>query len=82
MKIQQEEGWVSNAYRKKEERPAYAVEMPKKAGESLWMITVITPDDDIRKGSIAIVPDKGNSDSRFGVAVRVGGKTYRFEYEL
>ena len=56
--------------------------MPKKAGESLWMITVITPDDDIRKGSIAIVPDKENSDSRFGVAVRVGGKTYRFEYEL
>ncbi len=33
VKIQQEEGWVSNAYRKKEERPAYAVEMPKKAGD-------------------------------------------------
>ena len=82
VKIQQEEGWVSNAYRKKEERPAYAVEMAKKAGESLWLITVITPDDEARKGSIAIVPDKENSDSRFGVAVRVGGKTYRFEYEL
>lgn len=32
VQIREEEGWVSTAYRKKEERPAYAVEAPKTAG--------------------------------------------------
>ncbi|WP_417015694.1 heparin-sulfate lyase HepC [Alistipes sp.] len=80
--IQQEEGWVSNAYRKKTERPAYAVEMEKQAGEELWIVTVIAPEDDERRGSIAIVPDRNSTADRFQVAVRVGGRTYTFKYEL
>ncbi len=80
--IQQEEGWVSNAYRKKTERPAYAVEMEKQAGEELWIVTVIAPEDDERRGSIAIVPNRNSTADRFQVAVRVGGRTYTFKYEL
>ena len=80
--IQQEEGWVSNAYRKKEQRPAYAVEMEKQPGEELWIVTVIAPEDDERRGSIAIVPDRNSTADRFQVAVRVGGRTYTFKYEL
>ena len=82
LRIQQEEGWVSSAYRKKEQRPAYAVEMEKAAGEELWVVTVITPEDPERSGSIAIVPDRSSTADRFQVAVRVGARTYDFRYEL
>lgn len=44
VQIREEEGWVSTAYRKKEERPAYAVEAQKTAGGELLFITVIAPD--------------------------------------
>ena len=82
VRIQQEEGWVSNAYRKKEERPAYAVEMPKETGEEIWIVSVIAPEDKERKGSIAIVPDPANTGDRFRAALRVGGKTYDLKYDL
>lgn len=82
LRIQQEEGWVSNAYRKKSERPAYAVEMEKTPGEELWIVTVIAPEEEQSKGSIAIVPDSNSTADRFHVAVRVGARTYDLHYEL
>ncbi len=82
LRIQQEEGWVSSAYRKKEQRPAYAVELEKQTGEKIWVVTVIAPEDQQRSGSIAIVPDRSSTADRFHVAIRVGARTYDFRYEL
>lgn len=82
VQIREEEGWVSTAYRKKEERPAYAVEASKAANQDLLFITVIAPDTPEYKGSIAIVPEKGPVSSTLRFAVRVGAKTYNLGYEL
>lgn len=82
VQIREEEGWVSTAYRKKEERPAYAVEAPKTAGGELLFITVIAPDEAPFQGSIAIVPQKAPVGDTFRFAVRVGAKTYDLGYEL
>ena len=82
VQIREEEGWVSTAYRKKEERPAYAVEAPKTAGGELLFITVIAPDEAPFQGSIAIVPQKAPMGDTFRFAVRVGAKTYDLGYEL
>ena len=71
VQIREEEGWVSTAYRKKEERPAYAVEAPKTAGGEAPF-----------QGSIAIVPQKAPMGDTFRFAVRVGAKTYDLGYEL
>ena len=82
VQIREEEGWVSTAYRKKEERPAYAVEASKAANQDLLFITVIAPDTPEYKGSIAIVPEKGPVSGTLRFAVRVGAKTYNLGYEL
>lgn len=82
VQIREEEGWVSTAYRKKEERPAYAVEAQKDAGGEMLFVTVIAPDEAPFQGSIAIVPEKAPVGDTLRFAVRVGAKTYELGYEL
>ena len=82
VQIREEEGWVSTAYRKKEERPAYAVEAQKPAGGEVLFVTVIAPDEAPFQGSIAIVPGKAPVGDTLRFAVRVGAKTYDLGYEL
>lgn len=81
-RIADEEGWVSYAYRKKSERPAYVVETDKTDDTPLLFITVIAPDDEAHRGSIAIVPQGTTVADKLDFAVRVGAKTYSLGYEL
>ncbi|MEG1622531.1 MAG: heparinase II/III family protein [Alistipes sp.] len=80
--IMMEEGWVSTAYRKKEERPAYAVQVQKEQSEGLIFITVIAPDNNTYKGSIAIVPEDTQFDDTLRFSIRVGAHTYHLGYNL
>lgn len=82
VQIREEEGWVSTAYRKKEERPAYAVEAQKDAGGEMLFVTVIAPDEAPFQGSIAIVPEKAPAGDTLRFVVRVSAKTYELGYEL
>ena len=81
-RIVPQEGWVSYAYRQKEERPAYSVEARKAADGDVLFITVVAPDDEAHAGSIAVVPDAASTADRFSAAVRIGGKNYTLKYEL
>jgi heparan-sulfate lyase len=80
--IEMEEGWYSTAYRKKQERPTYAVKCQKGDNESLLFVTVIAPDNDTYKGSIAIVANDTKVDNSLSFDIRVGSKVYRLGYEL
>ena len=80
--LTREEGWVSYAYRKKTERPAYAVEAHKPAGGELLFVTIITPDDEAHKGSIAIVPGDTTMGDSLKFSIRVGAGTHELGYEL
>ena len=82
MKIEKEEGWTSDAYRKKTERPAYVVKTVKGDRPSVLFVTVIAPDNDAYKGSIAIVANDTEVDDKLEFDVRVGAKTYHVDYEL
>lgn len=82
MKIEKEEGWTSDAYRKKTERPAYVVKTVKGDRPSVLFVTVIAPDNDAYKGSIAIVANDTEVDDKLEFDVRVGAKTYHVGYEL
>lgn len=82
-RITEEEGWVSYSYRKKQERPAYAVEAQKASGEELLFVTVVAPEDTrALHGSIAVVPETTAFTDTLSLNVRIGGKTYRLGYEL
>lgn len=80
--IAKEEGWVSYAYREREERPSYAVEAAKADAQDMIFITVITPDDQAHRGSIAIVSKDASMGGKLAFAVRVGAKVYELGYEL
>lgn len=80
--IEMEEGWYSTAYRKKQERPTYAVKCQKGDNESLLFVTVIAPDNDTYKGSIAIVANDTKFDNSLSFDIRVGSKVYQLGYEL
>lgn len=81
-RIADEEGWVSYAYREKAERPAYVVETDKTDDAPLLFITVIAPDDEAHRGSIAVVPQETAVTGKLAFDVRVGAKTYSLGYEL
>lgn len=80
--IELEEGWTSTEYRKKEKRPAYVVKSAKTDAGGVLFVTVIAPDDDNYKGSIAIVAEDTAMDDTLQFDLRVGAKTYRVGYEL
>lgn len=80
--ITREEGWVSYAYREREERPAYAVEAVKSDAQDMLFITVIAPNDEAHRGSIAIVSKDAAMGDKLSFAVRVGSKVYELSYEL
>ncbi|WP_418983578.1 heparinase II/III family protein [Alistipes sp.] len=80
--IVMQEGWVSYAYREREERPAYAVEAAKNDGGDMLFITVIAPDDEAHRGSVAIVSKDATLGDSLSFAVRVGAKVYEPEYTL
>jgi len=81
-KIEMEEGWTSKEYRKKEERPAYVVKSAKTDNGGMLFVTVISPDDDVYKGSIAIVAKDAVMDGSLQFDLRVGAKTFHVGYEL
>ena len=49
---------------------------------SVLFVTVIAPDNDAYKGSIAIVANDTEVDDKLEFDVRVGAKTYHVGYEL
>ena len=81
-KMEDEEGWVSYAYRQKSPRKAFAFELAKKEGESVRFITVIAPFGDPK--SEPVIKAKFNSVDPKGmdVAVTINKKKYRLAYKL
>ncbi len=80
--IEMEEGWVSFAYREKVERPSFVVKSQKGEHPTVLFLTVIAPDSEKYKGSIAIVPRDTEFDSTLSFDIRVGGKTWQLGYDL
>ena len=80
--MEMEEGWTSKAYREREERPSYVVKCQKGDVPSILYITVIAPDNDKYKGSIAIVAKDNEIDSKLSFDIRVGATVHNLGYEL
>ncbi len=81
-KMEDEEGWVSYAYRQKSPRKAFAFKVEKKDGESVRFITVIAPFGDSK--SEPVIKAKFNSEVQQGidVTVTINKKKYRLAYKL
>jgi len=85
MQMKDEEGWMSTDYRKKEERPAFAFGVDKKADQStIRYITVIYPVKD--KASApkisATFKSKATDKNSTDVEVSIGKKIYKLGYKL
>lgn len=80
--IVMKEGWISHSYRKKAERPSYAVEAQKAVAEQMIFVTVIAPTSKKYRGSIAIVVDDTKVDHTLNFDVRIGANTYNLGYNL
>ncbi len=77
-----QEGWTSKAYREREERPSYVVKCNKGDIPSILYVTVIAPDTEKYKGSIAIVAKDTEIDSKLSFDIRVGATVHTLGYDL
>ncbi|NDW09640.1 heparin-sulfate lyase HepC [Dysgonomonas sp. 520] len=84
MTMKDEEGWMSTDYRKKEERPAFAFNVDKKAGQNVRYVTVIYPVADRTSAPKmkAAIKSSATDMSKMNVEVKIGGKTYNLAYKL
>lgn len=76
-KLTKEEGWMSQEYRKKEERPAFAFSTEKKNDKPVRFITVIIPTDtlDAKPGKI-----KAHYTGPTSLVVEIDGKKYPLSF--
>lgn len=76
-KLTKEEGWMSQEYRKKEERPAFAFSTEKKNDKPIRFITVIIPTDtlDAKPGKI-----KAHYTGPTSLVVEIDGKKYPLSF--
>ncbi|MDR0419786.1 MAG: heparinase II/III family protein [Prevotellaceae bacterium] len=84
VEMKMEEGWVSRAYMKRDERPAFVFETNKKDSNPVRFVTVIYPvEDSASSPKIQVGFDKNTfSDKILNLKVNVDKKTYLLKYDL
>jgi heparan-sulfate lyase len=84
LELQEEEGWVSFVYTKKERRPAFRYRMKKKANERLRFITVVAPYEGSTPPKIEaqVIGKQKVGSSKFQLKVTAHGVSRRIGYSF
>lgn len=84
VKMKMEEGWVSRAYMKRDERPAFVFETNKKDSNPVQFVTIIFPvKDNATSPKVQVSFDKKTfGDKSLNLKIKVDGKTHTLSYQL
>ena len=75
----EEEGWVSYAYRQKNERPAFAYQLAKTTKEPVRFITVIYPFENQSTKIEASFADKLMQENSVNIILKINKKKYALQ---
>jgi heparan-sulfate lyase len=78
-RLAEEEGWVSYAYRQKNERPAFSFRTQKNSQEPVRFITVIYPVSKKSPCISAKFSSKSMEDNQVGILLKVNKKKYELQ---
>ena len=82
LQIEQEEGWYSIAYRQRTKRQAVTFNAEKSTGETIRYVTVIYPQEQVKKSMKISASIKNATTDRMKVEVNVNGRKRTLSYEL
>lgn len=82
LQIEEEEGWYSIAYRQRTKRPAVTFNAEKSTGETIRYVTVIYPQEQVKKSMKISASIKNATTDRMKVEVNVNGRKRTLSYEL